>query len=295
MTHTEIECFLAICRHKTGIRAAESLFITQPSLSIRLKTLEKELGGTLFTRKKGSREMVLTNAGKEFYELALQYEAIVERMQQVCHKQPRSLRVSSFNSLDTFLLPEVYERFLKNYPEIGLEIQDMDSPVSSQSILDGNTDLAFAAAKINDDRIKQIPAFSEPLVLITGKNSVYREPIAAEQLSPRHEVYIEWSSRFAHWHQQIFGGAHPQISVSIMSHLQQFLDRERGWAIVPVSVAVGLARSCDIKQAQTAFPLPCREVSILAGHNAEGNPAVAAFYQCLRETVSAYPEITITL
>ncbi len=57
MTHTEIECFLAICRHKTCSRAAEALFITQPSLSIRLKTLEKKLGGALFTRKKGSREM----------------------------------------------------------------------------------------------------------------------------------------------------------------------------------------------------------------------------------------------
>ena len=43
MTQTEIACFLAICRHKTGIRAAEALYITQPSLSTRLKTLEKEL------------------------------------------------------------------------------------------------------------------------------------------------------------------------------------------------------------------------------------------------------------
>ena len=41
MTYTEIECFLAICRYKTGSRAAEALYITQPSLSTRLKTLEK--------------------------------------------------------------------------------------------------------------------------------------------------------------------------------------------------------------------------------------------------------------
>ena len=60
MTYTEIECFLAICRYKTGSRAAEALYITQPSLSTRLKTLEKELGGQLFYRKKGSREMTLT-------------------------------------------------------------------------------------------------------------------------------------------------------------------------------------------------------------------------------------------
>ena len=45
MTHAGIECFLAVCRYKTGSRAAHSLFITQSSLSTRLKTLEQELGG----------------------------------------------------------------------------------------------------------------------------------------------------------------------------------------------------------------------------------------------------------
>ena len=50
MTILEIECFLSICEHKTISRAAEALYITQPSLSSRLKTLERELGGELFVR-----------------------------------------------------------------------------------------------------------------------------------------------------------------------------------------------------------------------------------------------------
>ena len=56
MTHTGIECFLAICRHKTGSAAAQALYITQPSLSARLKVLERELGLQLFYRRKGSRD-----------------------------------------------------------------------------------------------------------------------------------------------------------------------------------------------------------------------------------------------
>ena len=69
--------FLAVCRYKTGSRAAEVIYITQPSLSTRLKTLENELGGPLFHRKKGCREMTLTTAGKAFYELAVQNVAWV--------------------------------------------------------------------------------------------------------------------------------------------------------------------------------------------------------------------------
>ena len=60
LTNLEIECFLAICEHKTISSAAESLYITQPSLSSRLKTLERELGGELFVRKKGA---LVTNEG----------------------------------------------------------------------------------------------------------------------------------------------------------------------------------------------------------------------------------------
>ena len=47
MTILEIECFLAICQYKTASRAAKALYITQPSLSNRLKTLEREVGGAL--------------------------------------------------------------------------------------------------------------------------------------------------------------------------------------------------------------------------------------------------------
>ena len=83
MTNTGIECFLAICRHKTASAAARSLYITQPSLSARLKVLEQEVGAQLFFRNKGSREMQLTQAGQEFYQLAVQYETLVRQMQQV--------------------------------------------------------------------------------------------------------------------------------------------------------------------------------------------------------------------
>ena len=62
MTHAGIECFLAVCRYKTGSRAAESLFITQSSLSTRLKALEKELGGPLFYRKQGGFSALLTHS-----------------------------------------------------------------------------------------------------------------------------------------------------------------------------------------------------------------------------------------
>lgn len=288
MTQLEIECFLAICKYKTISRAAEALYITQPSLSSRLKTLEKEFGGELFVRKKGSREITLTPAGKEFYKLALQYEDIVHKMHTVCKKAPSSLKISSLNSLDTFLLPQVYNNFLQEYPEIELEIQSMELPAASLSIHEGGTDLAFTTGKSHDKTLKQTLVFEEPMVMVCSKNLRLNAPVSSEELLSNQELFVEWSSDFTVWHNSIFGNSHPKITVSIMAHIKQFLESKACWAIVPVSVASGLEKESNIKRVEAAFELPCREVSIVTLPDADKNTAIDKFCNCLKQTVSKY-------
>lgn len=294
MTQSEIECFLAICQYKTGSRAAEALYITQPSLSTRLKTLETELGGKLFYRNKGSREMQLTQAGQEFYQLAVQYETLVRQMQQVCRKEPAKLRVSSLDSLDTFLLPQVYQLFLQRYPHIDLEIQDMELLPASQSIHAGTTDIAFTAGINLDQALQQTHVFAEPMVIVCSEDFAVCEPVTPQQLPPEQEIFVEWSQEFTRWHQQTLG-IHPKLSISIMNHLQQFMESGNCWAIVPVSVALGLQNRCPIRQLQADFPLPWREISMITALHSEENPAIAAFCKCLTETVSAYPQLELKI
>ena len=188
MTQTEIECFLSICRKKTISRAAEMLYITQPSLSARLKTLEKELGGELFNRKKGNREMTLTSVGKKFYKLALEYEALTKQMLNICKKQTNVLRVSAINSISTYFLPKIYNRFLQKYPKYELEIQDMELDVAKESILDGTTDIAFTAGKTIDETFVQTPIFVEKMVLVCGEKINFDETISIKHLKKYKEL-----------------------------------------------------------------------------------------------------------
>lgn len=295
MTILEIECFLAICQHKTVSRAAEALYITQPSLSSRLKTLERELGGELFIRKKGNREMTLTAAGKEFYILALQYEELTRQMYGVFNKQSQKLRVSSLNSLDTFLLPQVYERFLQQYPEIELEIQDMELSLASRNIHTGDTDVAFTTGRVKDKLLKQTLVFREPMVLLCSGDLNYNSLVTVKQLLNSQEVYVDWSSGFAKWHNEVLGDRHPKLTVAIMSHLKQFLQSKSCWAIVPASVAAGFKEDNKIKRVEVNFDLPHREVSIITSIDSEENAAIKYFYDCLKEIVSQYPEIEVKI
>ena len=285
MTISEIECFLAICQYKNASRAAEALYITQPSLSSRLKTLEREVGGALFYRQKGQREMKLTPAGNEFYKLALQYQDIVHQMQQVCKKRLNKLRLSSLNSLDTFLLPNVYKRFMHDNPDIELELQNMDIAQACQSILLGDTDLAFTTGDHIEKGLIRIPVFREPMKLVCPIEYDVHTTVHSEELSSRNEIYVEWSRSFGEWHRQIFGEQHPQLTISIMAHLQQFMEQNRYWSIVPASVAYGLIQKEQFKIVNTAFPLPHREVSIVTMEGYETNPTIQDFCQCLKEVL----------
>lgn len=288
MTTLEIECFLSICKHKTISRAAEELYITQPSLSSRLKTLEKEIGGELFVRKKGSREMTLTSVGKDFYKLALQYQEIMQQMHNLCKKTPSRLRISSLNSIDTFLLPQVYDRFLQECPEIELEIQDMDLTGASKSIHAGHTDIAFTTGKIHDNTLKQTLVFKEPMVLVCNKDLDLDVVVAPKDLIKNQELYVEWSSNFCDWHDSMFSETHPKITVSIMAHIKQFLESKPCWAIVPVSVAKGLEKDANIKVVKTQFELPNREISIVTLPRSDNNVAIEKFCNCLLDAVTEY-------
>lgn len=66
MTSLEIEAFLTVQSIGSVTKAAELLYISQSSLSTRLRTLEQELGCSLFVRGKGARAMMLTPEGERF-------------------------------------------------------------------------------------------------------------------------------------------------------------------------------------------------------------------------------------
>lgn len=296
MTDTGIECFLALCRHKTVSRAAEALFITQPSLSTRLKTLEQELGGELFYRQRGRREMTLTPAGKAFYELALQYEEITQKMLQVCRVQRQALRVSSLNSLGNYLLPQVYDRFMQAYPEVELQIQDMELEGASRSLLAGTTDISFISGKTGDEHLVQKPVLREPMAVICSQQSGLNHFPELHELKRHQELYIEWSNYFATWHRKTVGVNHSQLTVSIMAHLRQFMETKDCWAIVPISVAQGLKKECpSIRILDSSFTLPYRDISLLTTADKEASDLVTAFLQCLKELLAEHPEINSLL
>ena len=288
MTSLEIDAFLTVHYVGSITKAAEQLYISQSSLSIRLRTLEKELGCTLFERGRGSRAMALTPEGERFLPLALQHRELEERMRALGKSQPirQVLRVSSINSIGSCLLPPVYERFAQLWPDIRLQIKDLATRTALEAISRDELDLTFSTLSQTTEYVTAIPFLSEPMSLLCSARSDLSDPVPLEQLNPAHEVYSSWCADLQQWHRTAFGiDVEPQVQLELMSQIRVFAAQTGGWAVVPYSVANALLDAPNLRLCRPAFAIPDRRIYILCSRKTLDTAPVAHFLECLRHVM----------
>src|SRR6266566_2046550 len=121
----QVEGFLEVARRGSVSRAAEALFITQPTLTARLQGLERELGTPLFLRT--PHGMRLTDAGRAwipFAERALR--ALVDgrdALEQVMTASAGHLMIAAAPAVSTYVLPELLERFVAAHPRVEVSVR----------------------------------------------------------------------------------------------------------------------------------------------------------------------------
>jgi DNA-binding transcriptional LysR family regulator len=174
-TLQQLRIIKAVATETSLTKAAEMLFISQPSLSKQLKTLENRLGFQLVNRHKN--QISLTEAGK----LLLQYS---ERILTLCEESCRALndlhignrgilRIGTSQNIATYLIPRILALFTKHYPQINLKIQVEPSKVITKNIIDRSIDIAVIDDYVPQSLKKklQIESFIEDeLYLIVAKS-----------------------------------------------------------------------------------------------------------------------------
>ena len=142
LTEREMEYLLRIRREKGIARAAQSLYIAQPSLSQILMKLEEECGFALFTREKdGVRE---TNEGSRFLDQVEELAGIYRKMRRQLEEFQQLKRgLVSFGipiNLGTSLLPDILPRFSALYPGVEVRFFENNSVELDRMVLEGRAD-----------------------------------------------------------------------------------------------------------------------------------------------------------
>jgi len=239
MTHLEIEAFFEIIRSGSISAAAERLYVTQPALSRRIRTLEDELGYSLFVRRKGQRSVELTPRGEAFVPVAHRWLRVWQEALELGHlDSARTLSLSSVNSVSSYLLPPVLARLADGPDGIRINFRHQHSYEAYQSVADGLVDLALISDDIYHKSVETIPAFQEDMVLAANKSCCFPEQLHPSDLDPAQEIRLPWNPECDMWHDFWFPSlSRYRLQLDQMNLLEQVLAWDHTWAIVPESAA----------------------------------------------------------
>jgi DNA-binding transcriptional LysR family regulator len=149
-------------------QAARLCRLSQPALSANVKRLEETLGARLFDRH--TRKVSLTAVGEEFLEVAQglteNMELALARMQGFVAGKRGRLIVKAAPSIAASFAPQVIAAFLKEHPQIDVELHDELSDVCVESVRNGTADLVLAPFKPKAADLEQSQLFRDHLVVI---------------------------------------------------------------------------------------------------------------------------------
>ena len=149
-TLQQLRIFKAIASEKSFTQAAEILFVSQPSLSRQVKTLENHLGILLLNRT--TNQILLTEAGIVF----LQYS---ERILALCEESCRALndlkdgergnlKVGASQTIGAYLIPRIITLFAQSYPQIKLQIDIDSTQIIAKKVANQRLDIAIVGGDI---------------------------------------------------------------------------------------------------------------------------------------------------
>lgn len=172
----QLEGFVKVVELESFSKAAKSLYLTQPTISVHIVSLEKELNTKLLDRT--TKTVKTTKAGERLYEYAKNMLEIREDiLQEFYHDRPVAERIEVAGSTipSQHILPEVIPEFQKDYNHTMFSINQGDSEYVIDQILRHKIDVGFVGMQKEDTRLYYIPFYQDSLVFITPNNAKYQE------------------------------------------------------------------------------------------------------------------------
>jgi len=173
---SELESFLVLARLLHFRKASEQLFLSQPSLSRKIRRLEEKIKGPLFLRTR--RKVSLTETGHillpKAQRLLEDAESTLAATQAAVEGKAGTLRIGFGIASVAEILPRTILRFRKNYPDVLLQMQDMSSPSQVTALLDAQLDVGILRMPVAQPELVSVPLFRERLVLVSSAAASYR-------------------------------------------------------------------------------------------------------------------------
>lgn len=167
MTLTQLQYLAAVAEHGSFMKAAESCYVTQPTLSMQIKKIEEYFNTQIFDRSK--KPIVPTPVGKLIIEQAIIGISEVDKINRIVEfnnfQIPNKIRIGIIPTLCPYLIPLFLTTFSNNYPNLKIEIKEINTVAITKGLQEGQLDLGILIKpKKLPDNFFSKTIFHEPLL-----------------------------------------------------------------------------------------------------------------------------------
>jgi DNA-binding transcriptional LysR family regulator len=163
-----LEVFLSVAKNLNYTRAGEEVNLSQPSVSVRIRQLETELGVKLFEQL--GKKVALTEAGLLLVPHARRVITAIEDAQHAIDElqglERGTLRIGASTTPGMYLIPKTIARFKDRYPKIEIQMGIKDTRQIETGVINNEFDFGFVGGHLAGDEVGVFPWLTDRLVLV---------------------------------------------------------------------------------------------------------------------------------
>jgi len=275
MTLTELRYIVAVARERHFGRAAETCFVSQPTLSVAVKKLEEELGLQLFER--GPGEVSVTPTGQK---IVAQAQRVLEEAARIkdlaaAGRDPLAgpLRLGAIYTIGPYLLPKLIPILRRAAPQMQLHIQENFTHVLAELLKNGEADVILIALPFAEPGMETRAVYDEPFMVAVPKGHAWdgrKRPVSSEELTKESLLLLGEGHCFR---DQVLDICHVvrakdrsplarTVEGGSLETIRQMVAGGVGVTVLPSTSTTGNTASDLIRLLPFARPTPTRRVGI---------------------------------
>jgi len=187
-----LQVFLSVAKHLNFTRAGEEVNLSQPSVSVRIRQLETELGVKLFEQL--GKRVGLTEAGSLLIPHARRVIAAIEDAKHAIDElqglERGSLRIGASTTPGMYLIPKTIAQFKTRYPRIEIQLGINDTRQIEDGVVRNQFDFGFVGGHLAGDEVEVDPWLTDQLVLIVAPTHALARKKSVRPEALRDEKFI---------------------------------------------------------------------------------------------------------
>jgi DNA-binding transcriptional LysR family regulator len=287
----QVEAFVQVAQHRSFSKAAEALFLTQPSVTARIQSLERDVGEALFERN--GRGVRLTEMGNAFLPHARRALKALQdgrdAIEGMRNLEIGSLKIGSALTVSTYVLPKILKRYCALYPGVEVSVHTGRSEQVLQMVLSDDVHCALERTMHNPETVT-VPLYEDDLVLAVspGHRFTRLRTVSIEDVGREPLILFDKGSSYNALIQGVFRqhGIVPRtlMEMDTIEATKKMVEEGLGIALLPkVSTEREVEQGTLGIIAIADAALPRRQISLIFRKNRRQPRAAGALFSLLGE------------